>query len=246
MLVYDMVVDERRRMADLLAGLTEEQLRQRSLCAGWTVHDVAAHLVTYLRYGQAKILFAIVATGADFDRFNVALTRRAARIGSDEIIARLRRQAAARTTIPRSGYDPVLTDLLLHDLDIRVPLGIPRDTPEERLRVAFHHLAVAPSPGFAMGGRLAGLRLRATDTGWAYGRGALVAGRADALVLGMAGRSAAFADLDGDGVALLRQRVGAVPRPGPLHRLMAPLRVLAHPPPPERRSRRAVAPPRPE
>lgn len=242
MRVFDMIVDERRRAADLLDGLTADQLRQPSLCAGWTVHDVAAHLTTYLRFGQLKIYTAIVTTGADFDRFNILLTRRAARLPIDEIVARLRRHASSRTTIPRSGYDPVLTDVLLHDLDMRVPLDIARDTPEERLRVAFRHLTDQPSPGYAMGDRLHGLRLEATDTGWVHGNGPVVRGRAEALLLGIGGRPWAFDHLEGEGLTLLRSRVLGRTRPGTLHRLMAPLRVLASPPPRDRRSREAGVP----
>ncbi|MEV6692829.1 maleylpyruvate isomerase family mycothiol-dependent enzyme [Micromonospora sp. NPDC051196] len=242
MRVFDMIVDERRRAADLLDGLTADQLRRPSLCAGWTVHDVAAHLTTYLRFGQLKIYTAIVTTGADFDRFNVLLTRRAARLPIEKIVATLRRHAASRTTIPRSGYDPVLTDVLLHDLDMRVPLDIPRDTPEERLRVAFRHLTDQPSPGYAMGDRLRGLRLEATDTGWMHGSGPVIRGRADALLLGIGGRPWAFDHLEGDGLALLRSRVLDRTRRGVVGRLMAPLRVLASPPPRDRRSREAGAP----
>ncbi|MFC4146062.1 maleylpyruvate isomerase family mycothiol-dependent enzyme [Micromonospora mangrovi] len=242
MRVFDMIVDERRRAADLFSGLTADQLRRPSLCAGWTVHDVAAHLTTYLRFGQLKIYTAIVTTGADFDRFNLLLTRRAARLPIERIVARLRRGAASRTTIPRSGYDPVLSDLLLHDLDVRVPLGIRRDTPEDRLRVVFRHLTQEPSPGYTMGDRLAGLRLVATDTGWTYGSGALVRGSADELLLGISGRAWAFDRLAGDGLPLLRARVLGRTRPGAATRLMAPLRVLTSPPPRDRRARTAVAP----
>jgi uncharacterized protein (TIGR03083 family) len=243
MRVFDMIVDERRHIADLLESLTPEQLRQPSLCTGWTVHDVAAHLVTYLRFGQAKIYFGIVTMAADFDRLNVMLTRRAARRTDAEIIALLRRRAGARTTIPRSGYDPVLADLMLHDLDIRVPLGIARQTPEDRLRVAFHHLATQPSPGFAVRSRLDGLRLETTDTGWRIGDGALVRGRADDLLLAMGGRRSGYTGLTGDGVPILRERImSPPPKPGPLGRLAVPLRVLLSPPPPDRRSRAAISP----
>lgn len=237
-----MIVDERRRMADLLRGLDEDQLRRPSLCAAWTVRDVAAHLTTYLRFGQAKIYLAILATGADFDRWNVILTRRAARASTGEIIEALSRGAGSRTTIPRSGYDPVLTDLILHDLDVRVPLGIPRDLDEPRLRVAFRHLADQPSPGYAMGSRLHGLRLSAPETGWEHGTGAPVCGPPEMLLLAMGGRLGALDALEGDGVPQLRRRLSNPPRRGVLERCAAPLRVLLRPPPPERRSRDAVVP----
>jgi uncharacterized protein (TIGR03083 family) len=242
MQVFDMIVDERQRMADLLEDLTAEQLQQPSLCYAWSVHDVAAHLVTYLRFGQAKVYLGVIATCADFDRFNRRLTARAARRSPDEIIESLRDHARARTTVPRSGYDPVLTDLVVHDLDIRVPLGIPRPPVEERLWVAFKHLTGRPSPGFGIGDRLQGLRLVATDTGWTHGDGAPVQGRAETLLLGIGGRAAAFRDLDGDGVPLLRQRSLVAPVPGPLRRLAQPLRLIVSPQPRERRSRQAAPP----
>ncbi|MEO7260933.1 MAG: maleylpyruvate isomerase family mycothiol-dependent enzyme, partial [Jatrophihabitantaceae bacterium] len=223
MQVYDMIVDERRYIADLLSTLTPDQLRAPSLCEGWTVHDVAAHLITFLRFGQLKIYLGIVATAADLDRVNLWLTQRAARRSSDEIIEVLRRRAGSRVTVPRSGYDPVLTDLVLHDLDIRVPLGISRDVSGERLAVALHHLTSRASPGFTMGSRLDGLRFTATDTGWDHGTGAPVRGPAQTLLLGIGGRPAALDDLSGDGVPLLRQRLVSPQRAGALRRLAGPL-----------------------
>ena len=241
-----MIVDERRRMAELLAELSEEQLAQPSLCDAWTVHEVAAHLTTFLRFGQAKLYLGILATAGNIDKVNVWLTRRAARRPIGEIIDLLRRRADARTTIPRSGYDPVLTDILLHDLDIRRPLNIPRAMPEERLWVAFHHLTKKPAPGYGMGtmgDRLSDLRLAATDTGWTHGKGRLVQGTAESLLLGISGRPAGFAELDGDGVPLLRSRVTSMPPPRPGRRLTTVLGVLVNPPPRERRSRDAVSDP---
>jgi len=242
MRVYDMIVDERRHIADLLSTLTPDQLQAPSLCAGWTVHDVAAHLITFLRFGQLKIYTGIVVTAADLDRVNQWLTRRAAVKSDAEIIEVLRRRAGARTTVPRSGYDPVLADLVLHDLDIRVPLGIPRAMREERLSVALHHLTSRASPGFTMGSRLDGLRFTATDTGWEHGVGAPVAGPAETLLLGIGGRAAVLDELTGDGVPLLRQRLASNRRAGALRRLTGPLGLLVRPQPPSRRSRDAVAP----
>lgn len=241
MRVVDMLVDERRAMAELLSTLTAEQFQQPSLCDAWTVHDVAAHLISYLRFGKAKLYLGILATAADFDRINVLLTRWEARRSSHEIVDLLHRRADSRMTIPRSGYDPVLADIMLHDLDIRVPLGIQRSTPEQRLWVAFDHLTTKPSPGFTMGSRLADLRLVATDTGWSRGSGLPVRGPADQLLLAIGGRAVAFDQLDGDGVPLLRERVKAQPRLGPLRRLAAPIRVLTNPPQRDRRSRHAEA-----
>lgn len=243
MRVHDLIVDERRRAADLLAGLSAEQLARPSLCTGWTVHEVGAHLTTFLRLGQVKLYLGILATGANIDEVNRWLTRRAARRPIDEIVAALRRRAGARTTIPRSGYDPVLADLVLHDLDIRRPLGIPRAVPEDRLWVAFDHLANRPAPGYTMGSRLRNLRLVATDTGWTHGTGPAVRGGAEDLVLAIGGRAVALDALDGDGVPILRRRVTARSGTGLGPRLTAVINVALRPPPRNRRSRGATAAP---
>jgi Mycothiol maleylpyruvate isomerase N-terminal domain len=42
------IADERRGLAALLSELTGEQQATQSLCRGWSVHDVAAHLVVPL------------------------------------------------------------------------------------------------------------------------------------------------------------------------------------------------------
>jgi uncharacterized protein (TIGR03083 family) len=146
MLVYEMVVAERRRITDLISGLTEAQWHGPTLCAQWSVHDVAAHLVSLLRLGQLKLYAGVALTAGDLDRVNLALTRWYARRTRADLLAELRRRASSRTTVPRAGFDPVLTDLLLHDLDVRLPLRLPRDPPVEPWAVAFHHLTTRARP----------------------------------------------------------------------------------------------------
>jgi uncharacterized protein (TIGR03083 family) len=240
MRVHEMIVAEREHMADLLASLSEEQLARQSLCEAWTVHEVGAHLVTYLRFGQLKIYLCMIAYAGNFAPGNERLARMYARRSTADLVGSLRRHATARTTVPRSGYDPVLADLVVHDLDVRIPLGIDRAIPEDRLAVAFHHLATVPSPGFAVGGRLSELRFEAVDTGWASGHGAPVRGDAEAIVLAMAGRTVAFPQLDGDGVAILSERANLALRIPVPQRLMKMATTVLRPSP---RRARHLGPP---
>lgn len=240
MRVFDMVVNKRHEVAETLAGLAPEQLRQQSLCDQWTVHDVAAHLVSLLRFGGAKLFLGVLATAGDVSRAIVTLTRWQARLPSHELIELLHRHSRSRATPPRAGFDPVLTDLVVHDLDIRRPLGIARPVQEEPLWVALHHLSTVPALGYEIGDRLDGLRLVATDTGWTHGRGPVVQGAAESLLLGMSGRTVAFDELTGDGVPILRQRVSSPPHHGPGRRLAMAFGSLAKPPPRDRRTRHAV------
>jgi uncharacterized protein (TIGR03083 family) len=244
MQVCQMIVAERRHMADLFAGLTEEQLTRQSLCDAWTIHEVAAHLATYLRFGKLKILACLLAYAGDFAPGNQKLARWYARRSTADLVEMLRRNAESRTTPPRSGYDPVLADLVLHDLDVRIPLGITRDIPEDRLAVTFCYLATAPSPGYPFGTRLRDLRFETTDTGWRTGAGAVVRGPAEAVVMAMSGRTAAWAGLSGDGVELLRHRISqetVIPVPDRLKLMVAT--VLR---PSDRRSRDVGPPKLPE
>ncbi|GAA1578593.1 hypothetical protein GCM10009789_35170 [Kribbella sancticallisti] len=55
-------------------------------------------------------------------------------------------------------------------------------------------------------GRIGGLRLTATDTGFSTGQGLAVTGPTIALTMAMIGRATYCDDLDGDGVPELRTR----------------------------------------
>jgi len=99
----------------------------------------------------------------------------------------------------------MLGEAVIHSEDIRRPLGITREYPPEALvRVAQFFQGSNMIVGAKQ--RIAGLTLRATDTDWSTGSGPEVTGPQLALVLAMTGRSAALADLSGDGVDTLRSR----------------------------------------
>ncbi|MBI9113690.1 maleylpyruvate isomerase family mycothiol-dependent enzyme [Sanguibacter suaedae] len=201
------IADERRALADLLSGLTGDQLRVQSLCEGWSVRDVAAHLVVPLEVGLPGFAVAMLLSRGNFDVANRRLTRRLARRPIEEIVAVLRKKADSRFTPPGGGPESPLTDLLVHGLDIRRPLGLTRAVPEERMRKALTFLTTTPAPGFVTKGTLDGLRFEADDVGWAHGTGPVVRGDADTLLLAITGRTVARGGLTGDGVPTLRARL---------------------------------------
>jgi uncharacterized protein (TIGR03083 family) len=98
-------------------------------------------------------------------------------------------------------------DHLIHQQDIRRPLGRPRSIAPDRLVAALDAL---PRIGGLLKSkkRMAGLRWRATDVDWAFGDGPEIAGPAESLVLLSSGRPAPIDDVSGDGVAPLRERLG--------------------------------------
>jgi uncharacterized protein (TIGR03083 family) len=114
----------------------------------------------------------------------------------------------------RAGVDPTgaaalyggrvaLIECLIHQQDVRRPLGLTRGIPEPPLRVALDFARISPVIGGAR--RTRGVRLVATDMEWSAGRGPDVRGAAEALLLAMTGRTAHVAgELTGDGMRLLR------------------------------------------
>jgi uncharacterized protein (TIGR03083 family) len=111
------------------------------------------------------------------------------------------------------GSAIALTDGVIHHQDIRRALGHPRTVPEERLVAALRFAPRAralPAPANARG-----LRLVATDVDWTHGSGPEVTGPGEALLVALAGRPQALADLTGPGVATLAVRIADPSRDAP-------------------------------
>jgi len=109
------------------------------------------------------------------------------------------------TTHPPGPVESMLGEAVIHPADIRRPLGIAHEYPEEALiRVADFYKGSNLIVGAKR--RIDGLTLRATDTGWTTGSGPEVAGPHLSLILAMTGRSAALAELAGEGVDTLKSR----------------------------------------
>jgi uncharacterized protein (TIGR03083 family) len=112
------------------------------------------------------------------------------------------------TTHPPGPVEAMLGEAVIHPADIRAPLGIAHEYPEEALiRVADFYKGSNLIVGAKR--RIEGLTLRATDTGWTTGSGPEVTGPHLSLILAMTGRSAALAELAGPGVDTLKSRSGA-------------------------------------
>ena len=140
----------------------------------------------------------------DFDR-QVAV-RLAEQMGATaaETLARFR-QVVTSTTKPPLSKVAMLGETVVHAEDIRRPLGIERDYPVDALTALASYYQGSDLPVLSKK-RAAGLRLTATDGPFAAGDGPRVSGRTLALVMAMAGRASYCDQLDGEGVATLRER----------------------------------------
>lgn len=198
--------------ADMFAELDDGQWRTPSLCAGWTVREVAAHLVPPDR-GIALLSLAgrMIRYRGNLDRMVDETARADARRPTHDIVADLRARAGARMKAPVIGAAGPMCDTAIHLRDAARPLKLPVNPEPAAWRPVLDFLV---SPAAARGrflpkGRLAGLRFVVTDEDWAWGSGPEVAGTSEAVAMAMAGRGVVLPELQGTGVETLRSRLPA-------------------------------------
>src|SRR5688572_12685352 len=66
--IWPAVHAERRALAADLAGLSPEQWQTPSLCAGWSVHDVLAHMVATAKETPPAFLVGMIRSGFRISR----------------------------------------------------------------------------------------------------------------------------------------------------------------------------------
>ena len=203
--MLDDVAAERLRLAEDLESLTPAQWATPSLCAGWTVHDVVAHLTLSTRQGVPWTLWRTLRARGNLERAFADMAReRAHRYPPADLIAQLREMAGVDRRLKLAGQLDPLNDLLVHSQDLAIPLGRARDLPVERALPCLRHVWAAPFVGAAK--RFAGLRLTATDAEWTEGEGPEVRGPVGALLLAANGRAAGLDGLAGEGLDEARRR----------------------------------------
>lgn len=196
---------ERLALADLLATLTDDEWDRPSLCAGWRVRDVAAHVALAPQPpGLCTMLAEAARARGSFHRLNhdIAVRHAGDHAGAD-LVASLRAHAADRTLPPVTTYRNILYDTLVHSQDIAIPLGREHPMPVDAARAGATRVWTMGWPFWAKR-RLSGFRLQATDVDWAVGTGPHeLRGPIAALLLLITGRTAANHQLTGDGVTVL-------------------------------------------
>lgn len=196
---------ERADLADLLESLTPEQWSTPSLCDGWSVRDVVAHVYSYEGLGIGGLVARFVTGGLLPDRVNAAGVAKLANQPVEALAGLARDHLEPQGLTSLFGGRIALTDGLIHHQDIRRPLNLPRKIPPDRLRPALDFALTAPT--LRARKRVRGLRLVATDLDWEAGTGKAVEGPAEALLLAIAGRPIVISELAGPGQPILAARL---------------------------------------
>lgn len=202
---WAVIARQRRVLADLLAGLTEDEWERPSLCRQWRVRDVAAHIaLTPQSPGIVRILGKGVRARGDLQAVNRDMAVAHADRPPYELVAELRELAESRRKPAVTTVDNLLFDVMVHIQDVAVPLGSTATMPLDAAREGTERVWRMGWPFWARR-RLRGLRLTATDIGWSTGEGLEVRGPVQALLLLLTGRTeAALPQLSGPGTERLR------------------------------------------
>jgi uncharacterized protein (TIGR03083 family) len=201
---WPLIHAEREALAAGLADLSEPRWATGSLCDGLTVREVLAHLTAGASLGPVRWLAGVIRCRFDFDR-QVAV-RLAEQTGATpaETLARFRQVITSTTKAP-VPVAAMLGETIVHGEDIRRPLGIEHEYPVTALTAVAGYYQGSDLP-VRTRTRARGLRLTASDGPFAAGAGPRVSGTTLALIMAMAGRASYCDELDGDGVAVLRER----------------------------------------
>ncbi|GAA3598278.1 maleylpyruvate isomerase family mycothiol-dependent enzyme [Nonomuraea rosea] len=205
--IWDVVHAERAALIRDLEALPAERWATPSLCAGWDVHDVMAHLTDDAKTTRLSFLLRLAAARFDFDRYNNAGVTRE-RAGDPLLTLASFRAASHRTTSAPVAEASRLVEAFVHGEDIRRPLGLSRDYPAAHVATA---LRFQLGTAVAFGGgkeRARGLRLIVTDAGSDTGEGPEVRGTALALLLAVSGRPVHADELTGPGAPALTRDGG--------------------------------------
>jgi uncharacterized protein (TIGR03083 family) len=204
-----LMIEESADFAGFLDTLEPSDWDADTLCRGWKVRHVISHMVVGHTMPTGRYMWALATSGGIAkNSYRLALTYGDTH-PPKEILSAFR----AATSVPPKGPAAFVApaelfiDHLIHQQDIRRPLGRPREVPADRLGHAFDLLP-------RLGGILKpnrtvrGLTLVAADLDRRVGTGPEVYGPAEALIMCAGGRAAALPDLKGPGVATLAGRIG--------------------------------------
>jgi uncharacterized protein (TIGR03083 family) len=202
----DQIAAEQQDFVDVLRAATEEQLAAPSLCAGWSVRDVAIHVAWHIHLPPSAYVKDVVQFrafgGAGFE--TKLLERERVHTTSDLI---------DWLASPAQVNENNLGELIVHQQDVRRPLGATRVIATNYLVWALDYCLTRKGGGyFGVGGgsykRTRDLGLVATDIGWSGGTGPEVRGTGEAILMAINGRDVGD-ELEGPGLELL---VGASSR----------------------------------
>ncbi|MEU1133073.1 maleylpyruvate isomerase family mycothiol-dependent enzyme [Streptomyces sp. NPDC005900] len=130
------IAAQRRELADVFDRLHGSQWNAPSLCAGWRVREVVAHMSLGFRHSLPRTLWELAKARGSLHRMTDRCARAdAAAFTTEDLTAQIRDNAHHPWTPPVGGYTSALGHDVVHGLDVTVALGLDRRVPPERVRL---------------------------------------------------------------------------------------------------------------
>ena len=174
-------------LADLLKGVDDATWDTPSLCEGWSVRHVVAHVTMPVRLTPAQFGAEMAAAGGDFTVLSDTVAARDASLPVADLLDQLRSPALHTWQPPGGGAAGALSHAVIHSLDVTVALDRPAVAPAEARTSVLDQLAAAD--GAVFGIDLTGIRLEDPESGWSRGDGQFVSADTGCLVALLSGRT---------------------------------------------------------
>ncbi|MHA2787555.1 maleylpyruvate isomerase family mycothiol-dependent enzyme [Corynebacterium sp. S7] len=185
--MWDYIHAERIDLAGDLCNLRGKQWETPSLCPGWSVHDVLAHLVDTAHTGKLEFAGKMWRARGNFHLANENGIKRWKHEDPRETLHDFL-EARFTTKLPPAHPSTRLVEMIVHAEDIRRPLSIHAEYPDQPIHEALVY-QLRTSTSFDGGReRAEGLHLIDSENGTSWGQGEDVSGRAIDLLLAVSGR----------------------------------------------------------
>jgi uncharacterized protein (TIGR03083 family) len=172
-------------LADLLAAT--DVWDASSLCEGWRVRHVVAHVTMPARLTPERFGAEMAAAGGDFAVLSDTVAARDAALPATDLLGQLRSPDLHAWQPPGGGAAGALSHAVIHSLDVTIALDRPAVAPAEAVTAVLDQLSAARGAWFGLD--LTGVRLEATDSGWSWGDGRVERADSSSLVALLSGRT---------------------------------------------------------
>jgi len=201
--LWPWTIKARQSLLSTLEQLDDDQWSTQSLSEGWSIRELLAHLTLAARPPPRRFLTAVARTRGNFDKANHLLAVADGCRPVAVLLKDYRSVVEHRFSPPGWPQAAPLGDILLHSLDVRIPLGLPTEHPAEQYEPVMGLLFSRVGRSFTRTGRPA-VRWVASDREWTDGQGPEVSGCIADIALTAAGRDSRVDQLSGDGMAVVR------------------------------------------